>query len=164
MLPLTLKSFTSTLALLNSPPYTGTLLCSSVWIWTGQPCPSPLEGAWGTGVEILVLLLIHTAVYLRKKNVEAALVSQGLCLFSLPDNPLQVVGLCHVGVVSTSRTHLVLRVSGLQCRCNPCTSTQSFSTGLENIIIHSSSQWGFCCRGFLKQKPELLILHKNIAF
>lgn len=163
MLPLTLKSFASSLALLISPPYRHSALLKGVDP-DRSALPIPLEGVQAPRFRSYPYPWC-TQPSTGEKNVDTALVSQGL--FSLPDSPLQVVGLCHVGVVSTSgtaETHLVLRVWGLQCRCNPCTSAQSFSTGLENIIINSSNQWGFYCWGFLKLKPELLILHENIGF
>lgn len=76
----------------------------------------PLGRCTGTRAEILPLPLMHTALHLTKKMWKQHLCPRIFALFLLPHSPLQAVGLCHIGVVSTggtAETHLVLRVSGL---------------------------------------------------
>lgn len=122
MLSLTSRSFSSSPAPLILPSCTGTQVCSDVWIQSGQPCSS-LGRCTGTGAGIFPLPLTYTPLHLRN-HMKTALLSQGL------SGPLQAMGTLVLSPSSLSPPtvpmgHCCLGhcgVSGLHCRCSPCTS------------------------------------------
>lgn len=142
MLPLTLKSFPSSLALLISPPYTGTLLYSGMWVWTGQPCPSPWKVHRHQGWDLTPALDPHNPP-LEKKTVET--VQRVFAFFLFLTVHCSLWGSATLVLSPQVGQQRPTWSLGLR---TACTLTQSFSIGLENIIINSSSQWGFCCWGF----------------
>lgn len=86
VLPLTLQRFASSLALLIHPTQA---LCSSQACGSGQVSPvHTLEGAQAPGLRSYPCPR-RTQPSTQENNVETVLLSQGLCISSLPHSPLQ---------------------------------------------------------------------------
>lgn len=135
MLSLTSRSFASGPARLILPRYTGTRVCSEVWIRQGQHRASPWKARRHRGGHLTPALHIRTPA-LEKKIGNSASVLESLYFFtssgrstaghgdpatlvwsptSPPPSP-PTVPVCH-------RCLRHCGVSGLHRRCSPCTST-----------------------------------------
>lgn len=145
MLPLTPRSFASSSALLISPPCTEILLYSNMWIWTGQPYTSSWKVQRHQGWDLTPDLDMHNPP-LEKKMCKQHLCPRVFAFFHFLPVHCRLWGSATLGWPPQEGQWRPTWSLGLSttAQVNPCTSTQSFSTGLENIIINSSSQWGFC--------------------
>lgn len=143
----------------------------------------PLGRCRGREAGVLPLPLTYAPVHLRKKKWKQIFCPRVLIYFHFFPLPCRPWGLCHAGVVPTSRAAVLppaspspptvplchcclghcrdlLSSQSQDCIAGAAHVLQSLPNGAGNHNNKEQLLVGF----FWKWKPELLILHENIAF